>query len=87
VRTELAYSDARTLRVRVQDAGPGLTPEELQKIYEPLYRATSALGRPGYGLGLPLTQRVVQRHGGRLEISSAPGQGTTATVWLPAAPL
>ncbi|HEX8658594.1 MAG TPA: HAMP domain-containing sensor histidine kinase [Hymenobacter sp.] len=87
VRTELAYSDARTLRVSVHDAGPGLSAEELQKIYEPLYRATSALGRPGYGLGLSLTKRVVQRHGGLLEITSAPGQGTTATVWLPAAPL
>jgi signal transduction histidine kinase len=74
VRTELAYSDERTLRVRVQDEGPGLSPEELQKIFEPLYRATGALGRPGYGLGLPLTQRVVQRHGGRLEITSAPGR-------------
>ncbi|MBD2720784.1 sensor histidine kinase [Hymenobacter armeniacus] len=87
VRTELAYSDAHTLRVRVQDAGPGLSPEELQKIYEPLYRATGAMGRPGYGLGLPLTQRVVQRHGGHLDIASAPGQGTTATMWLPALPL
>jgi signal transduction histidine kinase len=87
VRTELAYSDAHTLRVRVHDSGPGLSAEELQKVYEPLYRAKGALGRPGYGLGLPLTLRVVQRHGGKLEISSAPGQGTTATVWLPAAPL
>ncbi|MBF9140906.1 ATP-binding protein [Hymenobacter properus] len=85
VRTELAYADADTLRVRVTDAGPGLTQEELRHIYEPLYRASGALGRPGYGLGLPLTQRVVQRHGGRLEITSAPGAGTTATVWLPAA--
>lgn len=87
VRTELAYVTPRMLRVRVHDAGPGLSAEELQQIYEPLYRATGALGRPGYGLGLPLTQRVVRRHGGRLEITSEPGQGTTATVWLPAAPL
>ncbi|MFD2720505.1 ATP-binding protein [Hymenobacter monticola] len=85
VRTELAYADAATLRVRVTDAGPGLSPDELHQIYEPLYRASGALGRPGYGLGLPLTQRVVQRHGGRLEITSAPGEGTTATVLLPAA--
>ena len=87
VRTELAYDDANTLRVRIEDVGPGLSPEELQQIFEPLYRATGALGRPGYGLGLPLTQRVVRRHGGHLEITSVPGQGTTATVWLPAAPL
>jgi len=87
VRTELAYSDEHTLRVRVQDAGPGLTADELQQIYEPLYRSQAAQGRPGYGLGLPLTQRIVQRHGGRLEITAVPGQGTTATMWLPAAPL
>ncbi|GAA4371470.1 HAMP domain-containing sensor histidine kinase [Hymenobacter saemangeumensis] len=87
VRTEVAYADAQTLRLRVRDEGPGLTVEELERIYEPLYRSAHALSRPGYGLGLPLTQRIIQRHGGRLELTSTPGQGTTATVWLPAAPL
>ncbi|UOR07383.1 ATP-binding protein [Hymenobacter aerilatus] len=87
VLTELAYSDAHTLRVQVRDSGPGLSPDELRQIYEPLYRATGAVGRPGYGLGLPLSQRVVQRHGGRLELVSTQGQGTTAIIWLPAAPL
>ncbi|WP_046244412.1 sensor histidine kinase [Hymenobacter terrenus] len=85
VQAELGYEGPTTLRVRVLDAGPGLSPEELSRIYEPLYRAAGAVGRPGYGLGLPLTQRIVQRHGGRLELASAVGQGTTATVWLPAA--
>ena len=87
VRTEVAYADAHTLRLRVTDEGPGLMPEELSHIYEPLYRATNALSRPGYGLGLPLTQRIIQRHDGRLELTSVPGQGTTATVWLPTVPL
>ncbi|MFD2786752.1 HAMP domain-containing sensor histidine kinase [Hymenobacter rubripertinctus] len=87
VRTELGYADAHTLRLRIIDEGPGLTPAELARIYEPLYRAANALSRPGYGLGLPLTQRIIQRHGGRLELTSAPGQGTTATVWLPATPV
>ena len=85
VQAELAYEGPTTLRVRIADAGPGLTAEELSHIYEPLYRAAGAAGRPGYGLGLPLTQRIVQRHGGRLELASGPGQGTTATVWLPTA--
>ncbi|GAB3878245.1 ATP-binding protein [Hymenobacter segetis] len=85
VQAELAYEGPATLRIRVIDVGPGLSPEELSHIYEPLYRAAGAVGRPGYGLGLPLTQRIVQRHGGRLELASAVGQGTTATVWLPAA--
>ena len=84
VLAELAYEGSATLRVRITDAGPGLSPDELSHVYEPLYRAAGALGRPGYGLGLPLTQRIVQRHGGRLELTSAMGRGTTATVWLPA---
>ena len=86
VHTGVDYADARTLRVCITDEGPGLSAEELGRIYEPLYRAAGARGRPGYGLGLPLTQRVIQRHGGRLALSSAPGQGTTAEVWLPARP-
>jgi signal transduction histidine kinase len=87
VLADLAYEGLATLRVRISDAGPGLSPEELSHIYEPLYRAAGAVGRPGYGLGLPLAQRIVQRHEGRLELTSVVGQGTTATVWLPAAPL
>ena len=87
VLAELAYAGPATLRVRITDAGPGLSPDELSHIYEPLYRAAGAIGRPGYGLGLPLTQRIVRRHEGRLELTSAVGQGTTATVWLPATPV
>lgn len=84
VRTEVAYTDRQTLRVSILDEGPGLSPEELKHIYEPLYRSANALNRPGYGLGLPLTQRIIQRHEGRMELTAIPGQGTTATVWLPA---
>lgn len=87
VRTEITYAASNRLCVRITDTGPGLSPEELHHIYEPLYRAAGAIGRPGYGLGLPLTRRIVLRHGGRLEITSVPGQGTTATVLLPASPL
>lgn len=83
VRTDVMYADAGTLRLSVADEGPGLSPEELSHIYEPLYRSAGAQGRPGYGLGLPLTQRIIQRHGGRLELTSVPGQGTVAEVWLP----
>ena len=84
VHTEVGYTDAHTLHVGISDEGPGLSAEELGHIYEPLYRSAGALGRPGYGLGLPLTQRIIQRHGGRLELASVPGQGTVAQVWLPA---
>ncbi|AMR29188.1 hypothetical protein A0257_20215 [Hymenobacter psoromatis] len=86
VLAELGYDGPTLLRVRIIDRGPGLTPDELGHIYEPLYRAPGALGRPGYGLGLSLARRIVQRHGGQLVLTSAEGIGTTATMWLPAAP-
>ena len=87
VRTEVAYADAHTLHLAIRDEGPGLSAEELSHIYEPLYRSAGALTQSGYGLGLPLTQRIIQRHGGQLELTSTPGQGTMAQVWLPALPL
>jgi signal transduction histidine kinase len=84
VHVDLGYADARTLQVRVADSGPGIAPADQARLFEPLFRARSAAGRPGFGLGLPLTQKVVRLHGGQLEITSAAGEGTTATVRLPA---
>jgi len=83
VQVDLSYPDARTLQVRVQDAGPGIAPADQARLFEPLFRARSAAGRPGFGLGLPLAQKVVRLHGGQLEITSVVGAGTTATVRLP----
>jgi signal transduction histidine kinase len=83
VQVDLGYADADTLQVRVQDTGPGIAPADQARLFEPLFRARSAAGRPGFGLGLPLTQKVVRLHGGQLEIESAAGAGTTATVRLP----
>jgi len=83
VHVELSYADAHTLQVRVADTGPGIAPADQARLFEPLFRARSAAGRPGFGLGLPLAQKVVRLHGGQLEIASAAGEGTTATVRLP----
>jgi len=83
VAVSLTYADARTLQVRVADTGPGIAEADQARLFEPLFRARSAAGRPGFGLGLPLAQKVVRLHGGQLEIESAAGEGTTATVRLP----
>ncbi|MBJ6142260.1 HAMP domain-containing sensor histidine kinase [Hymenobacter sp. BT559] len=83
VNVDLGYADADTLQVRVQDSGPGIAPADQARLFEPLFRARSAAGRPGFGLGLPLAQKVVRLHGGQLAIESAAGEGTTATVRLP----
>jgi two-component system NtrC family sensor kinase len=69
----------RRLAIEVQDTGPGLTPDETARIFEPFY--TTKAG--GTGLGLAVSYGIIQQHGGRLEVHSAPGQGTTFTVLLP----
>ncbi len=66
-------------RVAVKDSGPGIPPDKLTRVFEPFY--TTKPG--GTGLGLPIAQRIVAEHGGRLEIESTPGVGTTAAVVLP----
>jgi signal transduction histidine kinase len=71
----------------VADTGIGMTPDELAVAMEPFGQVDSTLARSaeGTGLGLPLAQRLVELHGGRLRISSEKGKGTTAEIWLPAA--
>jgi two-component system, NtrC family, sensor histidine kinase HydH len=66
-------------RVTVKDNGRGIPPDQLKSVFEPFY--TTKPG--GTGLGLPIAQRIVSEHGGRLVIESRPGEGTTATVVLP----
>ena len=69
--------------VRVKDDGPGI-PEEIQRrIFEPFF---TTKGKEGTGLGLAMVYAFIQRHGGKLSLDTAPGAGTTFTVWLPGAP-
>ncbi|MHC5349881.1 ATP-binding protein [Metapseudomonas furukawaii] len=65
----------------VEDNGKGIDPSILHRIYEPFF-TTKPVGR-GTGLGLALSYNIVQKHGGRIEVSSRPGQGTRFRVWLP----
>ncbi|CAO3441461.1 hypothetical protein [Azospirillum argentinense] len=74
-----------TLCLSVHDTGIGMTADELEKALEPWGQIDSALGRNhiGTGLGLPLTKRLVELHGGRLDIDTAPDRGTTMTLVFP----
>jgi signal transduction histidine kinase/DNA-binding response OmpR family regulator len=67
------------LALEVQDTGPGLTPDEAARIFEPFYTTKA----DGTGLGLAVSYGIIQQHGGRIEVASAPGQGSTFTVLLP----
>jgi PAS domain S-box-containing protein len=72
-------------RLAVEDTGIGIAQQDLEKAMRPFGQIDSRLARKyqGTGLGLPLARSMAELHGGKLELDSAPGQGTTATVWLP----
>ena len=70
------------LNLRVSDRGPGLAKEELERIFEPFYRAREG-GGAGAGLGLAIARGFVEANGGRLRAESLPGQGTTFLFQLP----
>lgn len=71
------------LVVEVIDTGRSIQPDELPLVAEELYRGSNTRDVPGSGLGLAIVRRVVERHGGRLELRSRAGQGTIATVQIP----
>ena len=70
--------------VAVSDSGSGISPENQGKLFEPFF-TTKPVGK-GTGLGLSLAFSIVQRHGGRIEVDSEVGKGSTFTVWLPVKP-
>ncbi|HTD58737.1 MAG TPA: DUF4118 domain-containing protein [Solirubrobacteraceae bacterium] len=72
------------LVVRVVDRGPGIPPAQLERVFEPFYRAgTSQGGHRGSGLGLAIARGFTEANGGRLHIESLPGQGATFVFELP----
>ncbi|WP_426059799.1 ATP-binding protein [Hymenobacter sp. B1770] len=84
VQVLLGYDTPKQLRVTITDTGIGIAGEDLPRVFEPLYRARNGKGRPGYGIGLALSKKIAELHGGRIELNSALGAGTTATLTLPA---
>jgi len=72
--------EGSTVTVSVSDTGPGIPPGELTRIFDPFF-TTKPVGE-GTGLGLSISHGIVQRHGGRIEVASAVGRGTTFTVYL-----
>jgi signal transduction histidine kinase len=70
--------------IRITDHGIGMTPEQLAHVCERFYRADTSGKIPGTGLGMSIVKEIVELHGGRLELASKVGAGTTVTLWLPA---
>ena len=88
VRLRLRRRDENWLELEVADQGCGMTEDEIKIAMEPFGQVDNKLSRSagGTGLGLPLTRRFVELHGGRLSVSSAPGCGSSVRATLPVAP-
>jgi two-component system, OmpR family, phosphate regulon sensor histidine kinase PhoR len=74
--------------VEVADTGVGLSEEDATQLFERFFRASSSVGEavPGVGLGLSIVKAIVDLHGGRVDVDTRPGTGTTFSVTLPLAP-
>jgi signal transduction histidine kinase len=85
VTLERTQAEMPAFRIEVSDTGIGMTPEQLQRLFEPYVQATAATGKKygGTGLGLAISRRLCQLMGGDLTVRSRPNEGTTFTVQLP----
>lgn len=84
---ELSAARSETgIRIWIRDFGSGMTPEEVNHIFEPFYRADRSRSKQtgGYGLGMNMCWKIMQAHGGSIHVDSRPGQGTTVTLEFPA---
>lgn len=77
----VASQDKKSYTLKVQDSGIGLTEQEIKGLFQKYHQVHP--DKPGYGLGLFISQQLVRAHGGSLEVSSTPGKGSTFTVHLP----
>jgi len=68
---------------RVRDRGVGIPEPDLERLFNAFYRGRNVGGTPGTGLGLTIVKRCVELHGGRINVESKAGEGTTMTVRLP----
>jgi signal transduction histidine kinase len=72
------------LIVEVSDQGPGIEKKDLNNVFEPFFRTDATSKIKGYGIGLPLSHRILSIHKGRIELDSSPGKGTIVRVALAA---
>lgn len=81
-----APGDPSRLRVYFKDSGIGIAPEDREKVFTGYYRTEeAAAAAKGFGVGLPLSKKIIQAHGSELELESEPGKGSTFSFTLPLA--
>jgi two-component system phosphate regulon sensor histidine kinase PhoR len=77
-----ATANGKSVTLTVRDRGTGIASKDLSRVFERFYRGGNATVS-GSGLGLPIAKRIVESHGGRIEVRSAVGSGTEVDVTLP----
>ena len=82
--TVATQSSPDGVTIEVRDTGIGIPYDKMEHVMRRFWRLDAAHSTPGFGLGLPIVQKIVDRHNGSLAISSQPGSGTTVTITLPA---
>jgi signal transduction histidine kinase len=80
--TVTARAEGGNVLIMVRDTGEGMPPDRIPLIFEPFYTSKGE----GTGLGLSITHNIVSDHGGRIEVESRPGQGSSFTLWFPVPP-
>jgi len=78
--------NASSCAVSFEDSGIGIPPEQLGRVFDRFFKGDASRSGGGNGLGLAIASKIVDLHGGRIEIGSVPGEGTTVTVRLPLRP-
>ncbi|MGJ5641120.1 hybrid sensor histidine kinase/response regulator transcription factor [Formosa sp. S-31] len=81
--TVLPFNDKRTIKIQITDSGPGISKEELHKIFKIFYQSEIGKKRKGSGIGLALTKELIDLHAGSIEVNSSAEEGTSFLVVLP----
>jgi two-component system sensor histidine kinase HydH len=78
-----AAGEAKKVNIVVSDTGRGISPEQIKKIFDPYYTTKSK----GTGLGLAIVQKIIEAHGGKIEVNSAIDKGTSFLISIPCEPI
>ncbi len=77
----LSYDSVKEIHIKIDDNGPGIKKEYVEKIFNPFF--STKLNLNGTGLGLSISKSIIQKHKGKIEVSSKEGKGTSFTIILP----
>ena len=84
--SRLAGDDPRQIVLTIEDEGPGIPPEDMERLFQPFQRLETSRNREtgGIGLGLTIARNILRSHGGDVMLGNRPAGGARATIILPA---